>query len=71
MGAGIRPSARRSEPVSSHRRDGACPAVTRMYSSETSCVLEEKEFREYRTRRLVLGALDRMESNGEFKALGM
>jgi hypothetical protein len=44
------------------------------YPSETFRVLKEKEFRnhgEYRTRRLVLEAWDRMEANGEFKAMEM
>ena len=44
------------------------------YPSETFRVLKEKEIRhhgEYRTRRLVLAAWDRMEANGEFSALGM
>jgi len=44
------------------------------YPSETFRVLKEKEIRhhgEYRTRRLVLAAWDRMESNGEFTAMGM
>ncbi|MBC7285447.1 N-6 DNA methylase, partial [Hoeflea sp.] len=44
------------------------------YPSETFRVLKEKELRqhgEYRTRRLVLAAWDRMEANGEFSALGM
>jgi hypothetical protein len=44
------------------------------YPSETFRVLKEKEIRyhgEYRTRRLVLAAWDRMEANGEFTALGM
>jgi hypothetical protein len=44
------------------------------YPSETFRVLKEKEIRhhgEYRTRRLVLEAWDRMEANGEFKAMGM
>ena len=44
------------------------------YPSETFRVLKEKEIRqhgEYRTRRLVLEAWDRMEASGEFKALGM
>jgi hypothetical protein len=44
------------------------------YPSETFRVLKEKEMRQYgefRTRRLVLEAWDRMESNGEFKAMGM
>ena len=44
-----------------------CPA-------ETFRVLKEKEIRrhgEYRTRRLVLAAWDRMEANGEFTAMGM
>ena len=44
------------------------------YSSETFRVLKEKEIREYgeyRTRRLVLAAWDRMEANGEFTAMGM
>lgn len=44
------------------------------YPSETFRVLKEKEIRhhgEYRTRRLVLAAWDRMEANGEFSAMGM
>lgn len=44
------------------------------YPSETFRVLKEKEIRqhgEYRTRRLVLAAWDRMEANGEFAAIGM
>ncbi len=44
------------------------------YPSETFRVLKEGEIRqygEYRTRRLVLEASDRMEANGEFAALGM
>lgn len=44
------------------------------YPSETFRVLKEKEIRqhgEYRTRRLVLEAWDRMEANGEFTAMGM
>jgi hypothetical protein len=44
------------------------------YPSETFRVLKEKEIRtlgEYRTRRLVLEAWDRMEDNGEFTAMGM
>lgn len=44
------------------------------YPSETFRVLKKKETRhhgEYRTRRLVLEAWDRMESNGEFTAMGM
>jgi Eco57I restriction-modification methylase len=44
------------------------------YPSETFRVLKEKEIRqhgEYRTRRLVLEAWDRMEASCEFKALGM
>jgi hypothetical protein len=44
------------------------------YPSETFRVLKEKEIRhfgEYRTRRLVLAAWDRMEVSGEFTALGM
>lgn len=44
------------------------------YPSETFRVLKEKEIRqhgEYRTRRLVLEAWDRMEANGEFAAMGM
>jgi hypothetical protein len=44
------------------------------YPSETFRVLKEKEIRqfgEYRTRRLVLGAWDRMKANSEFKDLGM
>ncbi|MDP2355081.1 MAG: N-6 DNA methylase [Beijerinckiaceae bacterium] len=46
----------------------------RDYPSETFRVLKEKEIRhhgEYRTRRLVLAAWDRMETNGEFAAMGM
>ena len=44
------------------------------YPSETFRVLknkEEEQYGEYRTRRLVLEAWDRMEVRGEFKALGM
>jgi hypothetical protein len=44
------------------------------YPSETFRVLKENEIRrhgEYRTRRLVLEAWDRMEAAGEFKALGL
>ncbi len=44
------------------------------YPSETFRVLKDKEIKqygEYRTRRLVLAAWDRMEANGEFKAMGM
>ncbi len=44
------------------------------YPSETFRVLKEKEIRqygEYRTRRLVLEAWDRMEAEGEFTAMGM
>ncbi|WP_394199556.1 hypothetical protein [Litoreibacter albidus] len=44
------------------------------YPSETFRVLKEKEIRthgEYRTRRLVLAAWDRMEANGEFTAMRM
>ncbi|MFD1511027.1 hypothetical protein [Lacimonas salitolerans] len=44
------------------------------YPSETFRVLKEKETRqhgEYRTRRLVLAAWDRMEANGEFAEMGM
>ncbi|SHM38018.1 N-6 DNA Methylase [Roseovarius litoreus] len=44
------------------------------YPSETFRVLKEKEIRhlgEYRTRRLVLAAWDRMEANGEFTTMGM
>ena len=44
------------------------------YPSETFRVLKEKEIRqygEYRTRRLVLEAWDRMEANGEFTAMGI
>ena len=44
------------------------------YPSETFRVLKEKEIRhhgEYRTRRLVLAARDRMEASGEFAAMGM
>ncbi|RWJ21154.1 MAG: restriction endonuclease [Mesorhizobium sp.] len=44
------------------------------YPSETFRVLKEKEIRqygEYRTRRLVLAAWDRMEAGCEFKAMGM
>ncbi len=44
------------------------------YPSETFRVLKEKEIRqhgEYRTRRLVLAAWDRMEANGDFTAMGM
>jgi hypothetical protein len=44
------------------------------YPSETFRVLKDKEIRslgEYRTRRLVLAAWDRMEAAGEFAALGL
>jgi hypothetical protein len=44
------------------------------YPSETFRVLKEKEIRqygEYRTRRLVLAAWDRMEADGTFKNLEM
>lgn len=44
------------------------------YPSETFRVLKEKEIRqygEYRTRRLVLEAWDRMEANGEVTAMGI
>lgn len=44
------------------------------YPSETFRVLKEKEIRlygEYRTQRLVLAAWDRMEADGEFRAMGM
>src|SRR5690606_26269167 len=44
------------------------------YPSETFRVLKEKEIRqhgEYRTRRLVLEAWDRMEADGTFDALGL
>ena len=44
------------------------------YPSETFRVLKEKEIRqhgEYRTRRLVLAAWDRMDTNGEFTAMAM
>lgn len=44
------------------------------YPSETFRVLKEKEIRqhgEYRTRRLVIEAWDRMEAGGEFTAMGM
>ena len=50
--------------------DVRCPD----YPSETFRVLKKKEIRqhgEYRTRRLVLAAWDRMEANGEFTAMGM
>ncbi len=44
------------------------------YPSETFRVLKEKEIRqhgEFRTRRLVLAAWDRMETSGEFTTMGM
>jgi hypothetical protein len=44
------------------------------YPSETFRVLKEKEIRqlgEYRTRRLVLDAWDRMEADGTFTSLGL
>ena len=44
------------------------------YPSETFRVLKAKEVRahgEYRTRRLVLAAWDRMEASGEFRELGL
>lgn len=45
-----------------------------VYPSETFRVLKKneiKEFGEYRTRKLILDAWDRFESNGTFKRLGM
>jgi hypothetical protein len=44
------------------------------HPSETFRVLKEKEIRhrgEYRTRRLVLAAWDRIEAGGEFATMGM
>ena len=44
------------------------------YPSGTFCVQIEKDIRqhgEYRTRRLVLAAWDRMEADGELAAMGM
>lgn len=44
------------------------------YPSATFRVWKKREIRqygEYRTRRLVLAAWDRMEANGEFTAMGM
>ncbi len=44
------------------------------YPSETFRVLKDKEIRqhgEYRTRRLVLEAWDRMEADGEFAKMGL
>ncbi|MCA8838276.1 MAG: restriction endonuclease, partial [Proteobacteria bacterium] len=44
------------------------------YPSETFRVLmngENDKFGEYRTRRLILAAWDRMEAKGEFAAMGM
>ena len=44
------------------------------YPSETFRVLKDREkhqFGEYRTRRLVLAAWDRMEESGEFRELGL
>ena len=44
------------------------------YPSETFRVLKEKEIHqhgEYRTRRLVLAAWDRMEASGKFRELGL
>ncbi len=44
------------------------------YPSETFRVLKEKEIcqrDEYRTRRLVLSAWDRMEADGTFRDLGL
>jgi hypothetical protein len=44
------------------------------YPSETFRVLKNKEVAkhgEYRTRRLVLAAWERMEANGEFTAMGL
>ena len=32
---------------------------------------EIRQYGEYRTRRLVLAAWDRMEANGEFRELGL
>lgn len=43
-----------------------------LHASDPGMVpLEIHEPGEYRTRRLVLAAWDRMEANGEFKAMGM
>ena len=44
------------------------------YPSETFRVLKEKEVKkygEYRTRRLVIEAWERMEANGEFASMDM
>jgi hypothetical protein len=44
------------------------------YPSETFRVLKDREIRqygEYRTRRLVLEAWDRLEANGEFAAMNL
>ena len=49
-------------------------AMGAAYPSETFRVLKDKEIRqygEYRTRRLVLAAWDRMEASGEFRELGL
>ena len=54
-------------------RYGSTPAKAD-YPSETFRVLKEKAIRrygEYRTRRLVFAAWDRMETSGEFAAMGM
>jgi hypothetical protein len=43
-----------------------------LHASDSGMVpLEIREPGEYRTRRLVLEALDRMKANCEFKAMGM
>ena len=43
-----------------------------LHASELSMVPSEiRQHGEYRTRRLVLEAWDRMEANGEFTAMGM
>ncbi len=82
----IRPATDLSAPVASDEdtRPLLCcnlcytpdPSDTREpdYPLNTLCVHIEKEIRqhgEYRTRRLVLAAWDRMEANGEFAAMGI
>ena len=53
-----------------------CPAhvMSGDYPSETFSVLKKieiRQFGEYRTRRLVLAAWDRMEDSGEIRELGL
>ena len=59
---------RRGKLLKTHEASGS------IHPSETFRVLKEKEIRhhgEYRTRRLVLAAWDRMEAGGEFESMDM